>query len=547
MSARARRPLEWPPLVGHVVALAALATLAAWLLLLQGRMPEWQAPDALRGTLAAVAVLAWLVACARAGYRHARESRRAGSSTSIADAALADSPRMLVAHASQTGQAVQLAQRTADALRDAGVVVDLMRLAALDPARLRAAGRVLIVASTTGEGDAPDDAVAFVRNALGEPADLRGLRYGLLALGDRSYRNFCGFGRQLDAWLRHGAAEPLFDPVEVDDGDEGALRHWQHHLGLLAGSADLADWSAPEYAPWRLRARRLLNAGSVGGPCFHLELEPIDGARHDWQAGDIAEVGPCHAEATVEAWLGALGLDPRDEGKAALRERAAGSVLPSVEGLRGEDARAIASRLRPLPHREYSIASIPDDGAIQLLVRSMQRPDGSIGLGSGWLTQHAQEGASVRLRVRGNPNFHAPRDVRPLLLVGNGTGIAGLRALLRQRIADGHRRNWLVFGERHAAHDFHYRDEILRWQREGWIERLDLAFSRDQAGRVYVQQRLAEAAPALRAWVDAGASVHVCGSLEGMAPGVHAVLVDVLGPARVDRLQDEGRYRRDVY
>lgn len=547
MSAPARRPVEWPPLLGHVVALGALATLATWLLLLQGRMPDWQAPDAMRGTLAGVALLAWLVACARGWYRHARDARAAASPSSIADAELADAPRMLVAHASQTGQAVQLAQRTAQTLRDAGVMVDVLRLSSLGPASLRAAGRVLIVASTTGEGDAPDDAAAFVRTALGEPADLRGLRYGLLALGDRSYRHFCGFGRQLDAWLRHGGAEPLFDPVEVDDGDEGALRHWQHHLGLLAGAVDVADWSTPEYARWRLRTRRLLNPGSVGGPCYHLELEPADGARCEWQAGDIAEVGPCHSAATVDAWLRALGVDPRDESAASLRERAAGSVLPAVEGLRAEDARALASQLRPLPHREYSIASIPDDGAIHLLVRRMQRPDGSIGLGSGWLTQHAREGASVRLRVRGNPNFHAPRDARPLLLVGNGTGIAGLRALLRQRIADGHRRNWLVFGEREAVHDFHYRDEILRSQREGWIERLDLAFSRDQAGRVYVQQRLAEAAPVLRAWVDAGASIHVCGSLEGMAPGVHAVLVDVLGRALVERLQGEGRYRRDVY
>ena len=546
MSAPARHPVEWPSRLGHVVALVALSGLATWLLHLQGRMPDWQAPDAMRGTLAGAAVLAWLVACARAWYRHARGMRTAASA-STADAALADAPRILVAHASQTGQALQLAQRTADMLRSAGVAVDLLRLSELDADQLRAAARVLIVASTTGEGDAPDDAAAFVRAALAAPADLRGLRYGLLALGDRSYRNFCGFGRQLDAWLRHGGAEPLFDPVEVDDGDEGALRHWQHHLGLLAGAVDLADWSAPEYGPWRLRRRRLLNAGSVGAPCFHLELEPPDGVRCDWQAGDIAEVGPCHSAATVDAWLRALGRDPRDEAAAILRERAGCSVLPAAGELRGQDAFALASQLRPLPHREYSIASIPDDGAIHLLVRRMQRPDGSAGLGSGWLTQHAEEGASVRLRVRGNPNFHPPRDARPLLLVGNGTGIAGLRSLLKQRIADGHRRNWLLFGERHAAHDFHYRDEILRWQREGWIERLDLAFSREQAERVYVQQRLSEAATTLRAWVDDGASIHVCGSLEGMAPGVHAVLVDVLGRERVERLQTEGRYRRDVY
>jgi sulfite reductase (NADPH) flavoprotein alpha-component len=200
-----------------------------------------------------------------------------------------------------------------------------------------------------------------------------------------------------------------------------------------------------------------------------------------------------------------------------------------------------------LPHREYSIASIPEDGAIHLLVRLMRRPDGSPGIGSGWLTGHAPIGAPVRLRVRTNTNFHVPDDARPMIMVGNGSGIAGLRALLKQRIARGHHRNWLLFGERNAAHDFHYRDEILRWRDQGCIERLDLAFSRDHAERMYVQHRLAASASVLRAWIDEGAAVYVCGSLKGMAPGVHAVLADVLGTANVERLQAEGRYRRDVY
>jgi sulfite reductase (NADPH) flavoprotein alpha-component len=407
------------------------------------------------------------------------------------------------------------------------------------------------VASTTGEGDAPDAAAAFVRDALAGPADLRGLRYGLLALGDREYRNYCGFGRRLDAWLRHGGAEPLFDPVEVDDGDEGALRHWQHHLGQLAGDADLADWSAPHYARWRLRARRLLNPGSVGEGCFHLELEPADGSPLCWQAGDVAEIGPCHADAMVEAYLGVLAsgrAGTRAAGAGdALRELLASSVLPPLEELRGVDATTLPARLRPLPHREYSIASIPADGALHLLVRRMQRPDGSPGLGSGWLTAHVPVGAPVRLRVRTNANFHVADDARPLIMVGNGSGIAGLRALLKQRIARGHRRNWLLFGERNAVHDFHYRDEILQWRDQGWIERLDLAFSRDQAERVYVQHRLAASASVLRERIDEGAAVYVCGSLKGMAPGVHAVLVDVLGATNLERLQVEGRYRRDVY
>jgi sulfite reductase (NADPH) flavoprotein alpha-component len=190
---------------------------------------------------------------------------------------------------------------------------------------------------------------------------------------------------------------------------------------------------------------------------------------------------------------------------------------------------------------------LPSDGSLQLLVRRMQREDGTPGIGSGWLTEHAETGSEIALRIRPNAGFHAPSDGRPLILIGNGTGLAGLRALIKARIATGHARNWLLFGERQAAHDFYHQDEITQWQRDGYLARVDLAWSRDEAGRVYVQDRLREAAAELCSWVDGGAAIYVCGSLAGMAPGVDVVLRDVLGDVSVERLRDEGRYRRDVY
>jgi sulfite reductase (NADPH) flavoprotein alpha-component len=191
---------------------------------------------------------------------------------------------------------------------------------------------------------------------------------------------------------------------------------------------------------------------------------------------------------------------------------------------------------------------MPADGALHLLVRRMLRDDGTPGIGSGWLTQGAPEGSEIALRICSNPGFHVPaqQDV-PLILIGNGTGLAGLRALLKARAAGGHRRHWLLFGERHAAHDFFHREEIERWRSSGHIERLDLAWSRDAATPVYVQQRLAEAAAELRRWVEQGAAIYVCGSLAGMAPGVDAVLRETLGSEQVEQLRMSGRYRRDVY
>jgi sulfite reductase (NADPH) flavoprotein alpha-component len=441
-----------------------------------------------------------------------------------------------------------LAHQTAEALRRGGNAARLLPLATIDAAMLAGESHVLFVVSTTGEGDAPDTAIAFARQVLGTSANLSGMSYGLLALGDRDYEDFCGFGHALDHWLRASDAMPLFDLVEVDNGDDGALRHWQHHLGRLCNDVDMPDWQVPDYATWTLRERRLLNPGSAGEPCFHLALAPVDAVA--WRAGDIAEVGPRHARAEIDAWLVASGHD----GEALVGEKAerlAGVLgrchLPAAADVRGLAPARWVPSLVPLPHREYSIASLPADGLLELLVRRACRDDGSTGFGSGWLTVHAGIGEDVALRIRTNPNFHAPVDDRPLILIGNGTGLAGLRALLKQRMIAGHRRNWLLFGERNAARDAFHGDELTAWAADGFIEVLDMVWSRDQSERRYVQHRLRERSGMLGEWIDAGAAIYVCGSLVGMAPGVDAALREMLGERKVDLLMATSRYRRDVY
>jgi len=271
-----------------------------------------------------------------------------------------------------------------------------------------------------------------------------------------------------------------------------------------------------------------------------------------WQAGDLVDIGPQHAPAAVAQWLAAHALDGDasvtfEKETLPLTSLLARCRLPTSGEMGGLDEAAVAARLQLLPHREYSIASVPVDGAIHLLVRQQTAPDGTPGIGSGWLTRHAPVGAGVALRVRRNAAFHAPADGRPLILIGNGTGMAALRALLKERIDAGRYRNWLLYGERQQAHDFPYRDEIGQWLAQGQIERADFAWSREQAERVYVQHRLLQAAETLREWVAAGATIQVCGSLQGMAPAVDAVLCEVLGAAAVEQLRETGRYRRDVY
>ena len=287
--------------IGNLLAafalLACLGALLAW----QPAAVVTMATDRARLAAAGATVLLYAGFCL-AIWRQ----RRQAAPASAADDAI------LVIHASQTGRAEALARQTAEALQGAGRPVQLLALATLVPQQLSSAAQALFVASTTGEGDAPDACYRFVQQQMRAPAALAGLRYGLLALGDSSYRNYCAFGRTLDLWLQQCGARPLFDRVEVDGSDDGALRHWQQQLHTLLGgdtAAQWADWAPPVYQCWRLAARECLNPGSLGQPVYRLGLIARNAADADWQAGDIAEIGPRNDPDEVAAFAAALGLD----------------------------------------------------------------------------------------------------------------------------------------------------------------------------------------------------------------------------------------------
>lgn len=437
-------------------------------------------------------VAAYAALCASI-YLRERRRKAAAARDSVALSGSSDEPPALVLFASQTGQAEAIAWQTARQLSAANTPARVMELNALDAATLATARRALFIASTYGEGDAPDGASVFVERVMSSSPALPSLRYAVLALGDRQYANYCGFGRALDEWLQAAGAGLEFDRIEVDNSDPAALASWHAHWGDTAAADE-----ASSFSQWRLVAREHLNPGSAGGPVFHLGLVPQAGTPlPQWASGDLAQV--------------AVTSDPK----------------------------------RP---RDYSISSVHADGELQLLVRQEQHPDGTLGAASGLLTSTLSIGDTVTLRLRAHRGFRLDgNEARPLILIGNGTGIAGLRAHLRARAAVGRQDNWLVFGERQAAHDFLYREEIEAWQADGVLKRLDMVFSRDQAERFYVQHRLLQSADALLQWLRDGAAIYVCGSLQGMASGVDAALRQIAGEALISELTASGRYRRDVY
>ncbi|CDG83649.1 PepSY domain-containing protein [Janthinobacterium agaricidamnosum] len=497
------------------------------------------------------AITGWILYLNRRRAKRAAQAERAklGLPQAIAGA---NDDVTLVAYASQSGQAEKLALQSAGALQKAGLSVVVSSLDRLEPQHLRQYRRALFVASSFGEGEAPDGARRFARLLCDAAAPgLPGLNYGLLALGDRHYSNFCGFGRTLDQRLRSLGASTLFPSIEVDNHDAAALDAWARALCDLSGGSPVEAFAAPReaaYEHWRLSRRTLLNHGSQGNPLYEVALVNHSGAT--WEAGALVDILPRNAPQALAAFLQASGLSGTEQVRHQGRERTLAealdhSALPPADQ-RFASAQACADSLVLHAPRSYSLASLPQDGELQLLVRQERHADG-LGLASGWLTEFAPIGMEVELRLMANPGFAPELDSTPCIFIGNGSGLAGLRSHLRARIDAGQHRNWLLFGERDREHDSLCAAEIDGWLADGSLARLDRAFSRDPVRREYVQDRVRNEADEIRGWLAQGALIYVCGSLKGMAAGVDAALAEMIGKDALEELMTAGRYRRDVY
>jgi sulfite reductase (NADPH) flavoprotein alpha-component len=531
-----------------------------------------------------------------------------------------------VLYGTETGNAESVADDALASLAGAGVEVRLDDLSDVTPGELAAMGRVVIVCSTTGEGEVPYDVLSFWKELTApDTPGMAGLRFAVCGLGDSNYDDFCNAGKQLDNRLAELGATRFLDRVDCDFDFEATARAWVESLVEALGGAPAAAVATSEPAPepttapttaptterrqtWdrnrpyraQLVATRRLSGPASTKDVRHHELALADSGL-DYAPGDGIGVVPRNDPDLAAQLLEHLGGNGDDELHARLCH-AHEIVTPSqdllaelVRRTRDENLRAALSSadtrhavlwgrdtldllqlaavefeleellglLRPLAHRTYSIASSPlvSPDRVHLTVASVRYGAGDRSRGGVCSTDLADRlatGDEAGVFLEPNPTFRLPPDDAPMIMVGPGTGVAPFRAFLqerRERGASG--RSWLFFGDRNREHDFLYGDELEAMHAHGALSRLDLAFSRDGAEKVYVQHRMREHGAELHAWLRDGGYFYVCGDERRMAPDVDAALHDVVaehggldadGAAEYVRtLRREKRYRRDVY
>ncbi|MNK42467.1 Sulfite reductase [NADPH] flavoprotein alpha-component [compost metagenome] len=472
-----------------------------------------------------------------------------------------------------------------------------------DIAKLEKESLVLFVISTQGEGEFPQNAQAFYENLAASSADLNKLSFAVLGLGDSSYPLFNNAGLLLDKALGDRGAKRLL-PLSMADVDySDAVVQWENELQALFSKAPAVAASPSNViVPAQKQNYRgtithkiVLNDIGSAKETFHIEITPEQPLLYE--PGDALGILPRNESTVIERilnyfkaesnsqievhgqvktaskWLeerNVLGLSKRSVvalgellQKALPDDKADLEDLLSVYGVPdGITIGQLVSILLPISPRLYSISSSTEahDGQIHLIV-NLNKFDAGSGLKFGLASKHLADyplGTDIEFYIHKNKNFRLPQESTDIIMIGPGTGIAPFRSFISQRDATGAQgKNWLFFGEQHFVQDFYYQTEIQDWLASGVLSTLDVAFSRDQPDKVYVQDRILEKATEFNHWLENGACLYICGQKSPMSADVESVIIEVIAAQRnispaeavavLEALEQEGRYQKDVY
>ncbi|MDH0054512.1 sulfite reductase (NADPH) flavoprotein alpha-component [Pantoea sp. PA1] len=544
-----------------------------------------------------------------------------------AGSSAAATTQLHILYGSQTGNAEALAQSAAKSARAKGLVPVVQALGDVDLDVFATMRHVLIVTSTYGEGEMPDNAQLFWDAISASTAPrLEQMHFAVLAIGDTGYDGFCQAGKFLDMRLEQLGAKRVVDRIDCDIDYEEPSNEWINstmpQFASSAGSSGTVLESAPEapvipgsnksnpYAAALITNKRLSSEQSAKD-IRHVEFDLTDSGLK-YEAGDALGVIPVNEPSLVSLLLTQLNADYQTPVPGF--DRSLGDLLtyqfeisePSrkliewvgqnttnqelrhvlqhddkdalgvwlwgkdtldllqLELTRSLSVPEFVALLRPLQHRAYSISSSSKahPNQVHLTIASVRYHRGGrnrSGVCSTYLAERVRRGEKPAIFISPNKAFRVPANGNaPLIMVGPGTGIAPFRAFLQERQVTGAQgKNWLFFGDQHQEHDFIYREELTAWQESGLLTRLDLAFSRDQDKKIYVQNRMLEQGAELYAWLQEGGHFYVCGDASRMAKDVDSALYEIvrqfggLSSERaadyIDQLKKEKRYLRDVY
>lgn len=568
--------------------------------------------------------LAWL-----SGYFWGMVNQQPG--TVAVTPAPAAAASITVISASQTGSARRVAEQLRDDLAAAGLDVTLVNAGDYKFKQIAQEKLLLIVASTQGEGEPPEEAVALHKYLFSKKApQMAGTAFAVFGLGDTSYENFCQTGKDFDARLAELGGERLFDRADADVDFKSAAEAWrkqivdvlkqrvpqataaQTQVSVAGSVAQIVSSPYSKESPLTasLAVKQKITGRNSDKDVRHIEIDlgesglsyqPGDALgvwyHNDpdlveeiidliWRTGDetvtlndqtmtLREALTERLELTqnttviVEKYA-ALSRDERLIGlladKHQLQQYAQTTPLPDMirQAPADLDAEQLVALLRPLTPRLYSIASSQEEvgsevhitvGVVRYEIDGRARTGGA----SGYLADRLEEDGELRVFIEHNDNFRLPANPQtPVIMIGPGTGIAPFRAFIQQRAAEGAEGlNWLFFGNPHFTEDFLYQVEWQRFVKDGVLSRIDLAWSRDQKHKVYVQDKLREQGAEVWRWIEQGAHIYVCGDANRMAKDVEQALLELLAEHGgmdaeqadefLSELRVERRYQRDVY